>query len=220
MISNHQSQTKLLKGSERQGILGARICREWCCCDVSLFPQNSSTTPWIIRCHFSSPYAVQRDLKYNKQSRQRQLPFIGITAPGTLRSRDYFERQRNNVYCELHKCFACFCSRILQVVTHSDLGYSGSPNTCRLLLLLYVALGDRTGGRPTVSGAQQNGCPRQLADPTAQGSQGPPGQPAGLQQTQALSQEQQVTLPETDPHPHLQSPALQQPRKKAGKKTR
>lgn len=118
-----------------------------------------------------------------------------------------------------------------QVVTHSPLGYCGrprcSPNICCLLLLSSVALGDRAGGRPTdalcalrVSGEQQNGCPRQLADPAAQGSQGPPGQPTDFHQTQALSQEQQVALPETDPHSHLQSQALWQSRKKTRKKTR
>lgn len=149
--------------------------------------------------------------------------------PGTI----LITKETNIVYCELHKCFAppplnqapfLFC-------IHSRLAYCGrprcSPNICHLLFLSYVALGDRTGGRPTdalcaprVSGAQQNGCPRQLADPTAQGSQGPPGQPAGLQQAQALPQEQQVAMPETNPHPHFQSPALQQSRKKARKKTR
>lgn len=72
-------------------------------------------------------------------------------------------KETNKVYCELHKCFApppfnplnqapfLFC--ILQVVTHFPLGYCGrprcTPNICRLLLLSYVALGDRTGGWPT-----------------------------------------------------------------------
>lgn len=116
-------------------------------------------------------------------------------------------------------------------MTHSPIGYCGrvsfTLNVCPSLVLFSVALGDRTGGRPTdalcaprVSGEQQNGCPRQLANPAAKGSQGPPGQPPDHQQTETLPQEQQVTLPETDPNTHLQSPALWHSREKDREKTR
>lgn len=73
---------------------------------------------------------------------------------------------------------------------------------------------------PRVSWAQQDGCPRQLADSAAQGSEGPAGQPADLQQAQTLPQEQQVSVSKTDPHPHLQSATMRQSREKTGEEAR
>lgn len=73
---------------------------------------------------------------------------------------------------------------------------------------------------PRVSRAQQDGRPRQLADPTAQGSEGSSGQPADLQQAQTLPQKQQVFVSKTDSHPHLQSATMRQSREKTGEETR
>lgn len=164
---------------------------------VRLHGSSADTFPVHMLCN--ETWNTTKNSK-NNSCRSSGSQHQEFCIPGTI----LIAKETNKVYCELHMCFApppfnplnqapfLFC--ILQVVTHSPLGYCGrprcTPNICRLLLLSYVALGDRTGGRPTdalcaprVSRARQNGCPRQLADPTAQGSQGPPGQPAGLQQT-------------------------------------
>lgn len=56
---------------------------------------------------------------------------------------------------------------------------------------------------PTVERGGEDGSSRQLSDQTKTGGEGRPGQPANRKQAQAMPQEQQVAVPETDPRSHL-----------------
>lgn len=198
---------------------------------VRLHGSSGATCPVCKLCNetWNTTNNPNNDSCYSSESQHQEL-----CIPGTLHPKKQIKFIVNFKSVLPHPLYPSKTKPLFvlyQVVTHYPLGYCGRPrctlNIYRLLLLSSVALGDRTGGQPTdalcalrVSGAQQNGCSCQLADPAAKGSQGPPGQQADFHQTQALPQEQQVALPETDPNPHLQSPALWQSRKKTRKKTR
>lgn len=66
----------------------------------------------------------------------------------------------------------------------------------------------------------EDGSSCQFSHQTKTGSQGRPGQPADSQQTQAVPQEQQVPLSETNSRSHIKSTIMWWPKRKNRQKTR
>lgn len=66
----------------------------------------------------------------------------------------------------------------------------------------------------------ENGSSCQHSHQTETGCQGRPSQPTGSQQAQALSEEQQVLVPETDPGLDIQSTTLRGSKRSKREETR
>lgn len=66
----------------------------------------------------------------------------------------------------------------------------------------------------------ENGSSCQHSHQTETGCQGRPSQPTSSQQAQALSEEQQVLVPETDPGPDIQSTTLRGSKRSKREETR
>lgn len=66
----------------------------------------------------------------------------------------------------------------------------------------------------------EDGSSRQLSHQTETGSKGRPSQPTGRQQAQALSQEQQVLVPEADSGVDIQGSTMRGSESSKRKKTR